>query len=167
MRMFALTTLFVCLLFVGCSEKSEKESVPGNTSKIEYPHICFWEDYRHIGDDNWYVCYGTCWDSENSIDKLIFVFFEGGPVETRPGIRRVVARDDRRADGVSIQEGWLIDDVASGREMIQLPTEAQLYEVQDGELVTSDQRVTLDKIKRFIDSKPKRYTVSALLGYGK
>ncbi len=156
MKYICLTTLALCLLSGGCSEQSD-------TVSSEYPHIIFWENHYQDGDSRWYVCYGTC-DDENSVEELTFVLFETGSLVNPPGMRRVVTRDiEQRGRGRGTkQEGYLIDNI---KGMIQLPTETQLYEIANGELSSSPERVSLAQIKGYLESKSNEYTLESLLAY--
>ena len=158
MKTFSFALFAICLLFVGCSKQPDKES--------EYPSIYFWEDQRRNGDDLWYVCYGT--SHENATKQLTFVLFEKGDLQYPPGQRRVVSRTVSHKEGtkeiIDKQEGWLIDS-AGGTKMIQLPTKMQLYEIQSGRIVTSEERVTLSQIEQFLESHPEEYSIKALLDF--
>jgi hypothetical protein len=46
-----------------------------------------------------------------------------------------------------------------------LPGEYQLYEIVDGELKTSDRRVTREQLDAFLDSGPLERTIETLLLY--
>jgi hypothetical protein len=79
-------------------------------------------------------------------------------------MRRVVTREiEQRGSGKGTkQEGYLIDNI---KGMIQLPTETQLYEIANGELSSSPERVSLAQIKGYLESKPNEYTLESLLAY--
>lgn len=153
-------TIIIALMFTGCCEQ------PDNSD--EYDNIYFTESQYRSGDYLWYVCYGTCF--EDSVEKLSFVFFEGGAMDDPPGQRRVVSRTVSHQQGektiIDKQEGWLIDGTY-GTKMMQLPTDIQLYEVLDRKLVTSNERVTLAQLENFVESQPEEYTIRALLEYVK
>ena len=160
MKRFCLVILLVACFFVtGCDNKPE-------TKDSEYPSINFWERQYQDGNTLWFVCYGT------SSNELSFVFFEKGSIDPPniPGIRRIVSREISHQVGtktiIDKCEGWLIVDNYSTK-MIQLPTEKQLYEIKDGKLVSSDERVTLDQMKDYIESQPSDYSIESLLSYVK
>ena len=50
---------------------------------------------------------------------------------------------------------------------IPLPNATQLYEIRDGELHTSSERVTGEQLKAFLKSSTDRYTVDALLAFAR
>ena len=158
MRTLGIALLTVSFLFAGCNEQPDKQS--------EHPNIVFWQDQRRNADDLWYVCYGTSY--ENGTKNLTFVLFEKGDLQQPPGQRRVVSRTVSHKEGVKEvidkQEGWLIDG-SIGTTMIQLPTKTQLYEIQNGKIATSEERVTLDSMEQFLQSNPEEYSIRALLDF--
>ncbi len=46
---------------------------------------------------------------------------------------------------------------------VPLPGHHQLYEIEDGKLITSNKRVTLDQLKSFLHSNPETYGIQSLL----
>ena len=160
MSVLRFSILAICLLCFGCSEQEDKDL------STVYPTIILTENQYRTGDSLWYVCYGSCF--EDSVWELTFVVFEEGSISScvPPGERRVVSRTLSRKQGSKTipikHEAWLIDDYFS-QKMIQLPTQTQLYEVRDRQLVTSEQKVTMEQLKRFLDSQPEQYTIEALL----
>ena len=157
MKYIFLATLAVILSMVGCSKQ------PNQESSSEYPHIIFWENQYRNGDSLWNVSYGTCY--ENSIEELTFVLFDSGSLDNPPDSRRVITREiDHRDVGKNIkkQEGYLIGEKG---EMIQLPTETQLYEIVNGKLSSRPERVSITQIKGYLESEPDEYTLKSLLDY--
>lgn len=156
MKYICLTTLALCLLVGGCSEQPD-------TVSSEYPHIVFWENQYRNGDSLWYVCYGVC--GQGPVVDLTFVLFEDGSLDNPPGMRRVVTRELKPEGGkkfTSKQEGYLIDNI---KGMIQLPTDTQLYEIANGKLSSSPERVSLAQMKGYLESEPNEYTLKSLLAY--
>ena len=50
-------------------------------------------------------------------------------------------------------------------DRIRLPNRTQLYEIVDGKLGTSPERVTRADFEAFLESRTKRYTIDALLSF--
>ena len=157
-KVLLLTMIVLTACQPGCKNKS-------SNADPKRPNLVYTEDQYRTGDDLWYVCYGT---TGGPNQELMFVFFEKGALDNPPGIRRVVSNTVSRQVGaktiIDRRDSWLIDSYG-GDKMIQLPTDTQLYEVQDSKLLTRNERVTLDQLKRFIDSKPQNYTLDHLLSF--
>ena len=154
MRILSLTMLAICLLCSSCSKKSE-EALPPIPSNAEQS-IAFTHDRHLRGEDQWYVC--VCTRFENSVEELQFVYFQKGPQdwqdEGRVGLVTGTAEN-------GVDEFFLMQ--ASQVEIVKLPTDTQLYQMLDGELVSSPETVTLGQLKGFLATEPDEYTLESLL----
>jgi len=88
--------------------------------------------------------------------RLAYVVFQ----ERRESISGVVVQEERRRGDpvvprLSVPDGGLM----------RLPGDHQLYEIIDGELATSDRRVSKEDLDAFLDAGSEEYTIDALLEF--
>ena len=161
MRVLVIAMSAICVLCSSCSKKTDETSTtsPGPHPNIGAPgtqaniSIVFTEDYHLRDEYQWYVCFGTHY--ENSVEKLQFVLFERGSRDWQSE-KRVLSHTTEK----NVHEGFLIDD---SKKKIQLPTDTQLYQILDGKLLSSPERVTLGQLKAFLATEPIEYTLESLL----
>jgi hypothetical protein len=146
MRIWLTVPLAFIALGTGCKKDNPKPS-----AAKDYPDIIFTEERPFAGNEKWYACWGE------TKDGLAFVMFEHG---TPPGGHRISSKSNSQGKN----EGWLLKPDGT---KVQLPTNAQLHEVINGAYRERDGRVTAEQLKAFLASRPKQYTVDALLGFVK
>ena len=146
-----LSVLFIPgIMLAGC------QKAPDNpTSAKTYPAIIFMEEPRVEVDGKRYeICWGETWAEGKH--WLSFVLFEQNAPSGHPN--RVLTKPDAQWKN----EGWLVKPDGT---KIQLPTDVQLHEIIGGQYRQRQGRVTTEQLKAFLASKPKEYTVDALLRF--
>lgn len=126
------------------------------------PFLCYWaapgylkerpedtEDTRGSTIGAEHVSYGCRYG------RLAYVVFVEKPMGE--GVRSPVKKD--RGKGEATLE-------TPKGERVRLPNETQLYEIVDGEVRTSPERVTLEELEAFLKSG-QRYTIEGLLKFAK
>lgn len=139
-------TAYVVLVVAIAGCKEAPVSSPGGKT---YPALTFTEKRPTVGDKQWYLCWGE------TNDGLAFVLFEDA---TPVGGHGISSATNSRG----VNEGWLLKPDGT---KAQLPTDAQLHEVIGGKYREREGRVTKDQLNAFLDSKPKEYTIDALLRF--